>query len=72
MTTFKVPLCYDCLHYHYKQNKSKDIKERTCDAFKKGIPVEIMFSEHDHHKPFKGDGGIVYEENPNWREEFLQ
>ena len=32
-----------------------------CDAFPKGIPDIISDGEHDHKKPFKGDGGIKFE-----------
>jgi hypothetical protein len=32
-----------------------------CKAFSKGIPEEILTGEHDHTKPFKGDGGITFE-----------
>lgn len=32
-----------------------------CNAFPDGIPVEIVTGEHDHRKPFDGDGGIRYE-----------
>jgi hypothetical protein len=32
-----------------------------CKAFPKGIPEEILTGEHDHIKPFKGDGGIRFE-----------
>ena len=32
-----------------------------CKAFPKGIPKKILSGEHDHTKPFKGDGGIRFE-----------
>jgi len=33
----------------------------VCKAFPKGIPDKILTGEHDHTKPFKGDGGIRFE-----------
>ena len=32
-----------------------------CRAYPNGIPVEILFNEHDHSTPFQGDNGIFYE-----------
>jgi len=50
------PICYDCIYYLGLK------KERfICKAFSKGIPDEIIKSEHDHTKPFKGDNGIQFE-----------
>ena len=45
--------CYSCKHYN---------KDLTCKAFPKRIPIEILRGEHDHRTPFKGDGGIQYEQ----------
>lgn len=36
----------------------------TCEAFPKGIPKAIVFGEHDHTKPYRGDGGKSYEPGP--------
>ena len=33
---------------------------RECEAFKE-IPLKIWNGEHDHKKPFRGDGGIQFE-----------
>mgnify|MGYP006865011989 CR=1 FL=1 len=44
--------CVDCVHL------KKDLK---CKAYPNGIPTEIIVGEHDHTKPFKGDGGIRFE-----------
>lgn len=33
-----------------------------CKAYPEGIPVEIVTGIHDHTKPFKGDGGIMFEQ----------
>ncbi len=40
------------------ENLKKDLK---CKAFPMGIPEKIIVGEHDHTKPFKGDGGIRFE-----------
>jgi len=34
----------------------------TCDAYPKGIPSKIITGDHDHTKPFKGDKGILFED----------
>jgi len=36
-------------------------KKRTCEAFPKGIPTEILIGENSHRKPFDGDNGIRWE-----------
>jgi len=53
--------CVSCLHY-------RGIKDgvHVCDAFKEGIPYEILNLGRDHRIPYKGDNGIVFEYNPNW------
>ena len=52
------PLCNTCVHY---RRKEKGIK---CDAFPEGIPYDILFNKHDHHTPYPGDNGILYEPDP--------
>jgi len=49
---FFPPQCKKCKNYSFGA---------VCEAFKKGIPVEILTGEHDHTKPYKGDNGIVFE-----------
>lgn len=46
------PLCWRCRHFR------DDI---TCKPFPQGIPMEILTSEADHHKPYPGDHGIRFE-----------
>ena len=46
--------CFGCKHL--------DDNERTCKAFKDGIPREIFSGEVLHDKPYKGDNGIQFEE----------
>jgi len=50
------PICSECKHF-----KWDDPTMYNCQAYPKGIPEEIINSEHDHRKPFKGDGGILFE-----------
>ena len=47
-----IPICWNCKHYRENSN---------CTAFPRGIPYEILTSEADHHKPFRGDHGIRFE-----------
>jgi len=32
-----------------------------CEAYPYGIPREILTGDHDHTKPYPGDGGITWE-----------
>jgi hypothetical protein len=45
-------ICKICKHYWEMGN---------CKAFPDGIPEIFITGEHDHTKPFKGDGGIRFE-----------
>ena len=45
--------CISCKNY---------IGAKTCEAFiDEDIPDVILTGEHDHRKPFEGDGGIGWE-----------
>ena len=57
VVTYGKPICLDCDHFHYE-----DKKKNVCDAYKEGIPEEILDSSVDHRKPYKGDNGIQFEE----------
>jgi len=47
--------CASCKHYQ---------GAGTCKAFEgKDIPADIFSDKHDHRKPFKGDGGTMFEQN---------
>ena len=48
-------VCNYCKHYHIEAVGNK------CDAFPDAIPDEIWFGKNDHKKPYKGDGGIMFE-----------
>jgi hypothetical protein len=48
------PICLQCRHL------APD-GPMKCTAFPRGIPNPILFMEHDHRQPYKGDHGIRYE-----------
>ena len=35
-------------------------KDAKCEAFKNGIPEDILYNKHDHTEPYKGDNGIQF------------
>ena len=52
MTT-PIVQCFVCTRYGTDNGK--------CQAFPDGIPEKILFMEHDHREPYKGDNGIRFE-----------
>ena len=58
MSSFPVPICFSCIHL-------VDGEGMRCNAYPEGIPVEILESEVDHRLPYKGDGGIHFEQHPD-------
>jgi hypothetical protein len=38
--------------------------QHACEAFPNGIPKAIIFGDHDHTKPYRGDGGKLFEPIP--------
>jgi hypothetical protein len=51
-----LPLCSDCANL-------RGVKPGVgwvCAAFPDGIPIDILVSFADHHKPFRGDHGVRY------------
>jgi len=49
----KVSQCTFCAH------RSPD--GTACKAFPSGIPVELLYNEHDHRMEFPGDKGVRYQ-----------
>ena len=47
-------ICNTCRHLYSRLAK-------TCAAFPRGIPEAILSGKHDHHHPFPGDNGIIYQ-----------
>lgn len=43
--------CVKCRHWQ---------RNGTCKAFPKGVPIAILANEHDHSKPYEGDGGLLF------------
>jgi hypothetical protein len=47
--------CFICLRYR---------GELECDAFPKGIPVDILTGQVDHSQAYRGDGGLLFQPPP--------
>jgi hypothetical protein len=56
--TIDLPLCYSCARA--RKLGSAEGEPYTCEAYPAGIPFEIIYWQHDHHAPFKGDNGMLY------------
>lgn len=54
MTSILSPICIKCKHLRLEIGWK-------CDAFPSGIPDAIIYGEHDHTTPYKGDNGIMFE-----------
>jgi len=52
-TDLTVSQCTFCAH------RSPD--GAKCRAYPNGIPVEILFNEHDHSVAYQGDNGVLYQ-----------
>jgi hypothetical protein len=49
------PQCLSCVH---------SLPWARCKAFPHGIPQDILSNQHDHHKPYPGDHGVLFEARP--------
>ncbi len=49
-------LCDICKHRHFGKTPAT-----TCDAYPVRIPLEIRLMRVDHHLPYKGDHGVLFE-----------
>lgn len=52
--TVQMAPCISCKH--------KNPNGPRCLAFPEVIPDEILLGEHQHRTPFKGDNGVMYEQ----------
>jgi hypothetical protein len=51
--------CTDCKRLDWDRISSSC--DYVCEAFPNGIPEAILFGDHDHTKPYRGDGGKLFE-----------
>jgi hypothetical protein len=52
LTNADVSQCVNCV---------RDRGNGACDAFPEGKPLDILTNKHDHHKPYTGDNGMLFE-----------
>lgn len=49
-----IPICNNCVHFN--------LEKWNCDAFKNGIPKEILLGENNHSRPLPDqENDIVFE-----------
>ena len=53
---FFVTQCQTCRHFNQWSRKKP-----RCTAYQDLIPLKIFYGKHDHHYPYPGDEGILYE-----------
>jgi hypothetical protein len=59
MTAIMAPMCMSCARF----NRDPDATKLNCEAYPAVIPDEIIMSQVDHRKPYKGDRGIQFEQD---------
>jgi hypothetical protein len=57
------PICCMCVNW-YAGKWTGEGPQHTCSAFPDGIPDEIWNGENNHQKPYLGDKGIQFKQNP--------
>lgn len=71
MTDGPAPMCMSCRHFdRITIDPATGTGSPRCAAFPDGIPSSIFWDGRiDHRRPFAGDRGIRFEQDPN-RPEF--
>lgn len=56
-----------CIHLMdvFQPDGTEKDERPACRAFPRGIPDEIAYGNNPHTEPFPGDGGILYELDPD-------
>jgi len=57
--------CEHCKYFHRGERYFKN-PFVSCKAYPKGIPGEIFEGENLHQKPYPGDGGIHFKQDPRY------
>lgn len=52
-----LPICFDCARL---RGVTPGVGW-ACEAFPHGIPTDILASRSDHRRPYRGDGGLMFE-----------
>ena len=60
-TVLYSPTCIWCIHFDISTSGPDDANRR-CDAFDL-IPFEIWNGMNNHHSPYPGDHGILFEDS---------
>lgn len=56
--------CANCKNFHEKDYEDREANPHyTCKAFLNRIPDVIVFGDFVHTKPYKGDNGLLYDED---------
>lgn len=56
--------CFFCKHLVIT-SREEMLKIWRCKAFPEGIPRELRFTHFVHNKPYPGDGGVLFEQDPD-------
>lgn len=60
---YGVPMCAACVHLISEPKMSGE--KPTCTAFPGGIPLRIYYERGDHRKPWPGDDGVRFQQDPS-------
>lgn len=56
------PICFYCRRLF--EGSGRTAVGLSCEAFPDGIPRAILMMDHDHHRPYPGDGGLLFSPVP--------